>query len=128
LRVLNRFFLQALGWFIFTTILLLFPGQKFPKKGFFLKVPWFDKWVHIGLFAIMALLVGRWLLKKKNSLERQKQYLLLCGLACLAYGIIMEFIQKYFVPLRSFDMGDILADGAGSLLGVFFAGKLYIKK
>ena len=40
----------------------------------------------------------------------------------------MEFVQKYFVAFRSFDPGDIVADGIGSLIGYFFAARRYIKK
>jgi hypothetical protein len=40
----------------------------------------------------------------------------------------MEFVQKYFIPNRSFDLGDILADGVGSGIGAFIAGRMYIKK
>jgi hypothetical protein len=31
----------------------------------------------------------------------------------------MEFAQEYFVANRSFEMGDIAADAAGSLIGYF---------
>ena len=34
-----------------------------------------------------------------------------------SYGVLMEFIQHFFVPLRSFDIGDIAADAAGCLIG-----------
>ena len=39
------------------------------------------------------------------------------------YGIAMEFVQKYFVPFRSFDLGDIIADGVGCLAGFFYSIK-----
>ncbi|MDB5210059.1 MAG: VanZ family protein, partial [Sediminibacterium sp.] len=32
------------------------------------------------------------------------------------YGTIMEFVQKYWIPNRSFEIADILADSTGSLL------------
>jgi len=44
------------------------------------------------------------------------------------YGVIMEYVQKYFIPNRSFDIGDILADTIGSIAGLVFATKVYIKK
>jgi VanZ family protein len=43
------------------------------------------------------------------------------------YGIAMELIQKYFIPNRSFDLKDILADGLGCGIGLFISG-WYIKK
>ena len=44
------------------------------------------------------------------------------------YGIAMEFVQKYFIPNRSFDIGDIIADGVGSIMGLIISLKVYIKK
>ena len=40
----------------------------------------------------------------------------------------MEFIQKFFIPNRSFDLGDIIADGVGCVVGVFVSTTRYIKK
>jgi hypothetical protein len=123
----NRFFFFSAGWLILTTILLTLPGGSFQTGGFFIKIPWFDKWVHIGLFAVMALLFCLWMLRKGIPRGNENKVLLGCGLACLVYGIAMEFIQKNFIPLRSFDNGDIVADAVGSLLGIWFARR-YIKK
>jgi len=50
------------------------------------------------------------------------------AVAGITYGIVMEFIQKYFIPNRSFDIGDIIADAAGSLLGLIYSAWRYIKK
>ncbi len=33
----------------------------------------------------------------------------------------MEIIQHYFIPLRSFDVGDIIADAIGAVAGYFIA-------
>ena len=39
------------------------------------------------------------------------------------YGVVMELVQKYFIPFRSFDLMDILADGVGCVAGYFYAIK-----
>ena len=39
------------------------------------------------------------------------------------YGVVMELVQKYFIPFRSFDLMDILADGVGCVAGYFYAMK-----
>jgi VanZ family protein len=46
----------------------------------------------------------------------------------LIYGIAIEFIQKYFIPNRSFDLGDIMADMVGISLGLILVSRVYIKK
>jgi len=45
----------------------------------------------------------------------------------LIYGIAMELVQKYFIPNRSFDLKDILADGLGCAVGLLISRR-YIKK
>jgi VanZ family protein len=102
-------------------VLLTLPGSVIPKEGWLDDI-WFDKWVHIGMFAIMAFLFCRGVYTKKLV------YFIICGIACLGYGIAMEFIQKNFIANRSFDGGDIIADGVGSLIGVLYCVRTYIKK
>ncbi len=46
----------------------------------------------------------------------------------LTYGVVMEFVQKYFVPGRSFDLLDILCDGIGSFAGMITVLQIYVKK
>jgi VanZ family protein len=40
----------------------------------------------------------------------------------------MEFVQKYCVVNRSFDIGDIIADSIGAILGFGCSYKTYLKK
>lgn len=75
----------------------------------------------------MAILVN-WGMFKTTPAEKRIRYFILGGIGCLAYGIVMEFIQRYCIPNRSFDIGDIIADGIGSLCGVLFSSRVYIKK
>jgi hypothetical protein len=121
----NRLFLPLIGHLIFVSVLLTIPGDSLPGDGFFGKIPLFDKWVHIGLFSLMAGLMCHWLLKSGIRADKRIRYFIWCGFVCLAYGIAMEFIQLWFVPLRSFDNGDIVADATGSVMGVLFSMKKY---
>jgi len=50
------------------------------------------------------------------------------AICCLLYGIVMELIQRYFIPNRSFDNGDIIADGVGSAAGLFYSLRRFVKK
>jgi len=88
----------------------------------------FDKWVHIGLIAILSLLFCWGIYKGESDTEKKRRNFILTGIICLAYGIMIEFIQRYFIANRSFDMGDIIADGVGSLAGVIYSIRKYTKK
>lgn len=121
------FFVPAIAWVIVSTILLTLPGSAFPQQNW-LSTIWFDKWVHTGMFAVMTVLVCHGLFKRPIPAAKRKNYFILSGVLCLGYGILMEFVQRNYIPNRSFDAGDIIADGAGSLLGILFSMKAYIKK
>lgn len=100
--------------------MLTLPGNDLPSDDWLSKIG-FDKWVHIVMFFVLAWL---WCLVIK---EQSKQVFFLMGILCLIYGISMEFIQRYFIPNRSFDIGDIIADGVGAAFGVFYSIRRYIK-
>lgn len=46
----------------------------------------------------------------------------------LCYGVLLEFVQHYFIPNRSFDPFDMLADATGALIAFLTASGRYIKK
>jgi len=50
----------------------------------------------------------------------QKRLFLSLALACFMYSLLIECIQ-YFLPYRSFSLLDILANGAGVLVGLYLA-------
>ena len=122
-------FFAAIAWFITSIILLTLPGTSFPQEDWLDKI-WFDKWVHIGMFALLVVL---WCLAMRfYRAGKSSTYFIrifrTIAIIFLAYGIIMEFVQKEFVPLRSFDSGDIVADAVGCAVGLIFSTKRYIKK
>ena len=120
-------FLPAFVWLIMTTILLVLPGSSFPKEDWLSKI-WFDKWVHIGLFAIMTFLWCRIRYPGFTGELQRKKILYYVAIAVIAYGVAMEFIQQFFVANRSFDYGDIVADALGSYAGYFLYTRLSVKK
>jgi VanZ family protein len=127
LKPANRFLIPAITWLIISTILLTLPGSAFPQEDWLSKI-WFDKWVHIGMFSIMVTLICWGIYKKNVSPGARSRNFILVAVLCLCYGIAMEFVQKYFIPNRSFDVGDILADAVGCSLGLIFSLRRYQKK
>ena len=117
----------AIVWLTISTFLLVLPGSSLPKNDWMGKL-WLDKWIHVGLFAIMVFLWCWAMTRFEVDPAKWKKGFLLIAILCLAYGIGMEFVQKYFVVNRSFDEGDILADAGGCIAGWVFSGRRYIKK
>ncbi len=122
-----RFFWPAVAWFILSFVLLTLPGSSLPSNDWLTGVG-FDKYVHIGMFGMLVLLFCGGFWKRKKSVgtaentsggrnHKDIRGFIWIAVFALTYGIIMEFVQRDFIPLRSFDLGDILADGVGSFLG-----------
>lgn len=61
---------------------------------------------------------------KKKVLQHTWTLPLIAALA-LGYGIAMEYVQKYCVANRSFDVTDIAADGIGCIIGWWFSSWLF---
>jgi len=114
----------AVIWLLLVTSLLCIPGTKFPKIDWQDKI-WLDKWIHIFLFMILVILWSMAYSHKKNTQSTSRKIFFKIMVAGCLYGIAMEFVQKYFIPFRSFDPGDIIADGIGCVAGYFFAIKRF---
>jgi VanZ family protein len=108
----NRKLLLPILALIFFTILFCLPGSALPKEDWLSDI-WFDKWVHIGIFITLL-----WLWCRALKLERSSAYIIAIMVA-VAYGLSIEIIQDRLVTNRSFDLGDLLADFIGSMLGVW---------
>ena len=80
------------------------------------------------MFAIMVFLWCWASLRMKLDKEKLKKAFILIALLWFAYGIGMEFVQRYLVVNRSFDSGDIIADGVGCLGGLIYSSRRYIPK
>ena len=100
------------------------PGSAFPQETWYSRI-WLDKWVHIGLFAVLVIC---WCWALKGRPTGKQQLFMWMAIIAFLYGIGMEFVQKFWVPNRSFDPGDVVADGVGAVAGVWFSWKRYIKK
>lgn len=112
----------AWAWALVILALTLSPGKYIPKANYWgmLSV---DKYVHVGIFFIQVILLlyGAKILRIVSG----KAYLtyLIIG---VTYGIAIEFIQQ-FIPLRSFELNDMLANTCGAILAVlvFYVGERY---
>ena len=112
-----KYYFPALAWGVIIFILLSLPEDNLPDLSFWQKIPYFDKLVHFGLFAIFSFLLC---LAFKNQLCFNlliKHWKVSSFLISTLYGGITEVSQKLFFT-RSAELGDFLADICGSVLGV----------
>ncbi len=85
-------------------------------------IPYIDKLLHVGAYALLGALFLRAFrtLKIKPNPTRM---MILSMLLSTLYGISDE-IHQYFVPFRNAELPDIFANMVGSALGVLFYRKL----
>jgi VanZ family protein len=107
----------ALLWTLLIFVLLTISTGSFehvPMMG----IPQLDKLIHAFLFAALVFLWWRFLTGKWTKMK-YGPILLILFLSASAYGIGMEFYQKYFTS-REFELGDIYADITGAAIAVLF--------
>ena len=119
--------LLAILWLSAITVLLVIPGTAFPSENWMSAIQ-LDKWVHILLFAGLVTLWVKALWNNYPTSFNYSKLSLTVSILALIYGIIMEIVQYYFVANRSFELNDIFADLAGSLIGYLLIIGRYIKK
>lgn len=117
-------FIPFIIWLLIIFILLTLPGKDFAKVD--MRIPFEDKIVHMGLFGGVVFFFG--LAYRKLPFTFVKTRLVFMVLIATAYGIIMEFIQKYCTNhSRSFSYEDMLADGLGAIIGYFLIRYIILK-
>nr|WP_262710038.1 VanZ family protein [Flavobacterium psychrophilum] len=83
-----------------------------------------DKIVHFTFYLGFVILWYRYLVFKEKVLLSNKIVLVLIS---ITFGIAIEFAQKYFTTTRQADILDVLANSAGTLVGIFVATTIFQK-
>jgi VanZ family protein len=106
-------------WTLTIGILMCIPGKMLPSEAGF-SIPQFDKLVHIGLFGGFVFLWSLWLTKRVRDTAVLLRWFFVFYVIANVYGISMEYVQKYWIPGRDYDLADIIADmiGAGLAYGL----------
>ena len=110
----GNFLIYWLPVVIYCTV--IFIQSAYPAVVQLQEVPFGDKYLHFTGYALLGILFFR-AFKSSHVGNRVAVVSLLSILASTAYGISDE-IHQYFVPCRTADVMDALADMVGSCLGV----------
>ena len=106
----------GIAWFFVILILISIPGYDLPKIDNWLIEINYDKLIHTFLFAVLAYLFMRPVMRSALAGREKWNWLIRITLAAILYGITTEYIQKFFIPGRSFTLADWLADALGGIL------------
>ena len=107
-------------WFVYVPLVLYWvilftattiPGNQLPD------IHLSDKIEHFSAFFILAILLNLTMIYQRKSFLLFKNAALVTIIICLSYGAIDE-LHQMFIPGRSADIRDWLADSIGVILGV----------
>ena len=99
-----------------TSYYILIFWLSYRSYGIHIKVPSFDKGIHCLEFAGLAFLLSLGYFKILKSSQKVKA--LITIFSGILLGVFDEFHQ-YFVPVRSFEILDMMADCLGIIIGFF---------
>lgn len=120
-------FLPGITWFIISVVLLTLPGKDLPHNELF-NIPFFDKYVHLTMFFMLTALFCYPFFYFPGDNSIIKSWFIKIAVYVIIYGILMEYVQKFFVNERSFDLADMLFDALGSIAGLISVSSYYSKK
>ena len=104
-------FRKPLIWLALICYGLFLPARDLPVKPF-LFIPYLDKMVHFGLFFVFAILLYR-PFKLLNL-----KYLLWAPLTALAFGALLESVQRTVSATRDTDIHDFIANALGIVASI----------
>ena len=108
-----------IAWTALTIFLLCLPGSAIPSAVVF-STEGIDKVVHAILFGGIVLLWAFSLYFRRNEKTKWQQIIVALTLFSVGLGIGLEFLQRYYIPNRSFDGNDIIADSAGAVVAAVY--------
>jgi VanZ family protein len=118
-----KYKLPVVLWAILIFVGSSLPASRIPKLPIYVS----DKLIHAVLFCVFGLLLHLALEPKIAPKNFQWKRMFLTLLIVMAYGGLDEFHQHY-VPGRSVDVYDFMADTFGGLFAIFIIVKNYWSK
>ena len=107
-------------WTLLTILLLCVPGSSLPGGDIAFEIPYFDKYVHVILFGGIALFWGGYYAFRLKATPDWRKVVMWMAVLSAVLGVVLEYVQLYCIPDRSFDGFDIMADTTGALLAALF--------
>ncbi|MFW6372430.1 MAG: VanZ family protein [Thermodesulfobacteriota bacterium] len=109
-------------------LILIFVQSAFPAPQTGIKVPHLDKGVHAAMYGLLGILFCR--AYGRTWPRMGSRWLTILSILSAAVFGLSDEIHQYFVPYRSADRMDLLADFLGSAVGVLIyrratAGEIY---
>lgn len=120
-------FIPGIAWFVLVLVLICLPGSDIPTVETWLNDIYFDKWVHTGLFAVLAFLFIYPVCRSGLPTAAKRKIAIKIALAASVWALATEFIQRYFIPDRDLDILDWACDTLGIIIAWTWCRKKYLQ-
>jgi hypothetical protein len=120
-------FLPGIAWFLFVLALICLPGEDMPEEPGWFDIPHFDKIVHAGLFGGIVFWFCLPFKKAVIGREEKTNWFIKITVATILWGIATEYIQRFFIAGRQFDLVGWAADSAGAIVALLISRKLFLQ-
>lgn len=122
LKIPAKYSNLLISWSVLILVLTLVPIDSMHMKPD-INMPFFDKMVHFCLFSVHGYLVTGYLKDRDTNNTGNFRLLVSAVISSFLFGLSIEIIQ-HFVPERSFEILDLIADFFGIMAGTLI---FYIK-
>jgi VanZ family protein len=108
---LVKLYYKAIVWVFIITYLCFVDGSNFNKPH--INIPHLDKIVHFVMFFILGILLGI-----IGHIKHTRFNIKWLPFIAIIYGGVIEIVQQLFIPTRSGDVFDWVADTVGLIVGI----------
>ena len=121
-------FVPAIVWFFVVLFLVTIPGNDLPTPDNWMIAIDYDKLIHIGVFGFLAFLFMYPFGKSSLPSKQKLHYFIRFALATIVWGYTTEVLQKFYIPGRSYDLADWLADSIGGISALLFCKFYFLRR
>ena len=125
-RLLNSF-VPGIAWWLIVLGLMCTPGKDFPALGSWTEFIRLDKLIHIAVFGLMVYLFSRPVSIREISVVEKKRTFIKIAIACSIWGLAIEFIQHFWIPGRTMDLFDFVADSLGCFIAYLYCKRYLLR-
>ena len=119
-------FWPAIIWGIFIFIMSSLPGDDIPKS-FIINIPFADKIIHFFFYFLLTILIMLGTVQKVKTILKIQHFLIVFFISVF-YGLLLEVLQGLVFVMRNADFMDVIANSAGSFIGLLTFYHIILKK
>lgn len=121
-------FIPGIAWFFVVLTLVCIPGEDLPKVDNWMIAIDYDKLIHVGIFGFLAFLFMAPVALSSWPRKQKLYFFIKIALATIVWGYTTEVLQKFYIPGRSYDLADWLADSIGGVCALIFCRFYFLKR